>query len=377
MIVFNGVIHTMDGETIDSGYVWVEQGKIHQVGHMTQLPQAVELGETIDARGGHVIPGLIDVHCHLGLCGCDGEDLNETSQVCTPYIRVLDGVNPLDPYIQEARQAGVTCVMVHPGSTNPIAGQALLMKTQGKIVDQMVVRAPAAMKFSLGENPKGRDGWPATRMGTAARIREMLTRATEYNLKWETARADPQQEMPAFDPDLDALRGVMCGQVPAHFHVHRADDIATAVRIGKEFGLDYAIVHGTEGYLIGDFLASEGVPVITGPILTDRSKGELRQMSMANTAALAKAGVQVAICTDHPETTAPQLLLCAAMAARWGMDEEEALAAITINAACIAGVGHRMGSISQGKDADLVVMDGHPLDWRSKVTHVLIDGLEV
>ena len=377
MIILNGVVHTMDGETIDSGYIRVEDGIIQQVGHMANLPSGVEPDGAIDARGGHILPGLMDIHCHLGLCGCDGEDLNETSQVCTSYVRVLDGVNPFDPYIKEAREAGVTCVMVHPGSTNPIAGQSLLMKTAGRIVDQMAVRTPAAMKFSLGENPKGRDGWPATRMGTAALIREMLTRASEYQLKWETARADPQQEMPSFDPNLDALRGVVSGEVPAHFHVHRADDIATAVRIAKEFGLDYAIVHGTEGYLMGEYLAQEGVPVITGPILTDRSKGELRQMSMANTAMLAKAGVQVAICTDHPETTAPQLLLCAAMAARWGMDEEEALAAITINAACIAGVDHRMGSITQGKDADLVVLDGHPLDWRSKVTHVFIDGQEV
>ena len=170
---------------------------------------------------------------------------------------------------------------------------------------------------------------------------------------------------------------MVAGEVPAHFHVHRADDIATAVRIAKEFGLDYAIVHGTEGYLIADYLAREEVPVITGPILTDRSKGELRQMTLENAALLTKAGVRVAICTDHPETTAPQLLLCAAMAARHGMEEEDALAAITINAACIAGVDHRMGSITQGKDADLVVLDGPPLDWRSQVTHVFIDGREV
>ena len=377
MIVLNGVIHTMDGEIIDSGYIRIDRGKICQVGHMSQMPAGVDLEDAIDARGGHIVPGLIDIHCHLGLCGCDGEDLNETSQICTPYIRVLDGVNPQDPYVKEARQAGVTCVMVHPGSTNPIAGQALLMKTAWRIVDEMVVRAPAAMKFALGENPKGRSGWPATRMGTAAVIREMLTRASEYNLKWESSRADEQAEMPDFDPSLDALRGVVSGQIPAHFHVHRADYIATAIRIAKEFGLEYTIVHGTEGYLVADYLAREGVSVITGPILTDRSKGELRQMSLANTAALAKAGVQVAICTDHPETPAPQLLLCAAMAARWGMDEEEALAAITINAACIAGVDHRIGSITQGKDADLVVLDGPPLDWRSRITHVFIDGQEV
>ena len=156
-MILNGVIHTMEGKTIDSGYIRVENGKIQQVGRMDQLPDGAELENAVDARGGHILPGLMDIHCHLGLCGCDGEDLNETSQVCTPNIRVLDGVNPMDPYVKEAREAGVTCVMVHPGSTNPIAGQAVLMKTAGRIVDEMVVQAPAAMKFSLGENPKGRD----------------------------------------------------------------------------------------------------------------------------------------------------------------------------------------------------------------------------
>ena len=323
------------------------------------------------------MPGLMDIHCHLGLCGCDGEDLNETSQVCTPNIRVLDGVNPMDPYVKEAREAGVTCVMVHPGSTNPIAGQAVLMKTDGRIVDEMVVQAPAAMKFSLGENPKGRDGWPATRMGTAAVIRELLARASEYQLKWATAQADPQEEMPSFDPCLDALRPVVAGEVPAHFHVHRADDIATAVRIAKEFGLDYAIVHGTEGYLIADYLAREEVPVITGPILTDRSKGELRQMTLENAALLTKAGVRVAICTDHPETPIQYLPLCAAMAVRGGMEPEDALAAITRDAAEIAGISKRVGTLTPGKDADVVVTSGHPFDWNGEIRAVFLSGKRV
>lgn len=375
MFLLNGVIHTMDGEVIQSGYIHVEGGRIAQVGHMTQLPGELDLSGAIDARGGHVIPGLVDVHCHVGLCSWQGEDLNESSQSSTPQIRALDGFNPMDDYVKEARQAGVTCILVSPGSTNPICGQGLLVKTVGRVVDQMVIRAPASMKFALGENPKRGAG--RTRMGTAALIREELARAMEYQLKWETAQADSQGETPEFDARLDALRDVVAGKLPAHFHAHRADDIATAVRIGKEFGLDYVIVHGTEGSLIGDYLAREGVPVITGPILTDRSKGELMNLSMDNTARLAKAGVQVAICTDHPETPISQLLLCAAMAARAGMDEEEALAAVTINAACIAGADHRLGSITQGKDADLVVLDGPPLDWHSQVTHVLIDGQEV
>ena len=386
MLIFNGVIHTMDGETIDSGFVQVKGTAIVQVGHMSQLPPGAELDhQVIDARGGHVLPGLLDIHCHLGLYGSgtgfEGDDLNEAHDPCTPQLRALDAVNPLDPDFREARRAGVTAVITGPGSTNPIAGQSVLLKTTGRVVDRMVVRAPACMKFALGENPKTtyhkRGAGPMTRMATAALIRETLTRASDYQLKWERAQASQEEDEPEFDAKLDALRPVMSGRLPAHFHAHRADDIVTATRLAREFGLECVIVHGTEGHLIADYLAKEGVPVITGPCLTHRSKPELAHLTMENTAVLAQAGVQVAICTDHPETPIQHLLLCAALAARAGMDEEEALAAVTINAACIAGEGDRLGSLTEGKDADILVMDGHPLDWRSKITHVLIDGQEV
>lgn len=385
MLILNGIIHTMDGGVIDSGYVRVEGTTIAEVGHMAQLPGEADLGEAIDARGGHVLPGFIDVHCHLGLYGSglgfESDDLNEVTDPCTPHMRALDGVNPLDRYFQEARRAGVTCVLTGPGSANPISGQSVLMKTWGRVIDQMVVRAPATMKFALGENPKScynkREESPMTRMATAAIIRENLSKALEYQLKWERAKTDQEEDEPDFDAKLDALRPVMEGRLPAHFHAHRADDIVTAIRLSREFGLDCTIVHGTEGHLIADYLAREGVPVITGPAMTDRSKPELANLTMENTAILARAGVQVAICTDHPETPIQYLPLCAAMAARAGMDEEEALAAITINAACIAGADDRLGSLTQGKDADIVVMDGHPFDWRSRVTHVLINGQEV
>ncbi|HJH62852.1 MAG TPA: amidohydrolase [Firmicutes bacterium] len=385
MLILNGIIHTMDGEAVDSGFVQLQGERIQAVGHMSQLPAGAEQDQILDARGGHVLPGLLDIHCHVGLygagVGAEGDDLNETSDPCTPHLRALDGVNPLDDYFREARQAGVTCLLTGPGSTNPIGGQSVLLKTAGRVADRMVVRAPAAMKFALGENPKrayGKRGdRPMTRMATAALIRESLTRALDYHLRWERAQASQEEDGPEFDAKLDALRPVMAGKLAAHFHAHRADDMVTAIRLAREFGLECVLVHGTEGHLIADYLAKEGVPVITGPILTDRSKPELANLTMENTAILARAGVQVAICTDHPETPIQHLLLCAALAAKAGMDEEEALAAVTINAACIAGVGDRLGSLTPGKDGDVVVMDGHPLDWRSQVTHVLIDGREV
>ena len=381
MLITNGIIHTMEVGTIPDGFVLVKGSCIAQVGPMSDLPQDADTTGTIDARGGHVLPGFIDAHCHMGLYGAAApeNDLNECPDPCTPHIRALDGVDPFNRYFEEARRAGVTCVLTGPGSANPIAGQSVLMKTAGAVIDQMVVRAPASMKFALGENPKRihqKEG-PATRMASAAVIRETLTKALDYDRKCARAETGDEVDAPGFDARLDALRPVVTGRLPAHFHSHRADDIATALRLSREFGLDCTIVHGTEGHLIADFLAKEGVPVITGPILSDRSKPELANLTMENTAILARAGVQVAICTDHPEIPIALLPFCAAMAARAGMDEEEALAAITINAACIAGVGDRLGSLAPGKDADIVVMDGHPFHWKSRAVHVLIDGQEV
>ena len=381
MLIVNGVVHTMENGVIPCGFVLIKGSRIAQTGPMSALPEDAGPGGLIDAAGGHILPGFIDAHCHLGLYGCGGaeDDLNDCAAPCTPQLRALDGVNPLNPYFEEARRAGVTCVHTGPGSANPIGGQSVLLKTAGTVIDRMAVRAPAAMKFALGENPKKthKDHGPATRMATASLIRDKLTQALAYGAKFARAQADGALDEPEFDPQLDALRPVAAGRLPAHFHAHRADDIATAVRLSKEFGLDCAIVHGTEGHLIADFLAKEGIPVITGPFLTDRSKPELANLTLENTAILARAGVQTAICTDHPETPIALLPFCAAMAARAGMDEEEALAAITVNAACICGAGDRLGSLSPGKDADIVVMDGHPFHWNSKVAHVLIDGQEV
>ena len=381
MLIVNGIIHTMETKTIPNGFVLIEGSRIAQVGPMSELPDDVDLSDLVDIQGGHVLPGFIDAHCHVGLYGAAPQenDLNESPSPCTPHIRALDGVDPLNPYFAEARRAGITCIHTGPGSANPIAGQSILLKTVGSVVDQMAVRSPAAMKFALGENPKRihKEHGPATRMATAAVIRDKLAQALNYELNWARIQADGQMSVPEFNAQLDALRPVVTGRLPAHFHAHRADDIVTAVRLSKEFGLDCVIVHGTEGHLIADFLAKEGIPVITGPFLMDRGKPELGHLTMENTAILAQAGVQVAICTDHPETPISLLPFCAAMAARAGMDEEDALAAITVNAACIAGVGDRLGSLSPGKDADLVVMDGHPFHWRTRVTHVLINGQEV
>ena len=384
MIFINAVVHPMDGPVIDSGFVAVVGSKIAAVGPMSALPEG-EFGEVLDAAGGHLLPGFVDAHCHLGMfgdgLGFEADDGNESTDPCTAHLRAIDAVNPLDRCFSEAREGGITTVLTGPGSANPIAGQFAALKPAGRWVDQMVVKAPVAMKLALGENPKTtyseRKEGPVTRMATAAIIRENLLKAREYLCRVEKAQADEEEDAPDFDPRLEALIPVLKGELPVHCHAHRADDIATALRIAREFHLKLVVIHGTEGHLIPDLLAQEGVGVITGPFLGDRSKPELVNLTMENPARLAAAGVKIAICTDHPVPPIQLLPLCAAMAARNGLNEDTALAAITSNAAELAGISDRVGSLTPGKDADLVLTTGHPLDWKSRISAVFINGTKV
>lgn len=384
MRILNGVVHTMAGPVIPHGYVEVENGKIRAVGEMSALP-AAEAGPMYDAGGGHILPGFIDAHCHLGMfgnaLGFEADDGNESTDPCTPQLRAIDAINPQDRCFREAREGGVTTVLTGPGSANPIAGQFAAIKTDGRWVDEMVLRAPAAMKMALGENPKTvyneRKETPITRMATAAVIRQELSKTLEYMDKQDKADAEEDTDAPDYDAKLEALIPVLRGELPVHIHAHRADDIATAVRICREFGLKYVIVHGTEGHLLPELLAAEGAGVITGPSLTDRSKPELANLTIENPAILARAGVPVAICTDHPVIPIQYLPICAALAVRGGLEPEEALAAITIHPARLAGLDKRVGSLEPGKDADIVVTTGHPLDWNGKVRYVFIGGKQV
>ena len=384
MRILNGVVHTMAGPVIPHGYVEVENGKIRAVGEMSARTAAAA-GPVYDAGGGHILPGFIDAHCHLGMfgnaLGFEADDGNESTDPCTPQLRAIDAINPQDRCFREAREGGVTTVLTGPGSANPIAGQFAAIKTDGRWVDEMVLRAPAAMKMALGENPKTvyneRKETPITRMATAAVIRQELSKTLEYMDKQDKADAEEDTDAPDYDAKLEALIPVLRGELPVHIHAHRADDIATAVRICREFGLKYVIVHGTEGHLLPELLAAEGAGVITGPSLTDRSKPELANLTIENPAILARAGVPVAICTDHPVIPIQYLPICAALAVRGGLEPEEALAAITIHPARLAGLDKRVGSLGPGKDADIVVTTGHPLDWNGKVRYVFIGGKQV
>ena len=376
MVITHAYIEPVVGKTIADGYLRFGAA-IEEMGPMEQyVPKAGE--EVLDAGGKWLLPSFVDIHTHLGLfgdgVGFEAEDCNESTDPITPQLRVIDGINPMDRTFEEARNGGVTAVIVAPGSANPIAGQAAAIRTYGRRIDDMILKAPVAMKFALGENPKStyndRDETPVTRMATAALIRENLRKAQEYRMKQQLAQEDPDFDAPDFDMKLEALVPVLNREIQAHFHAHRLDDIFTAIRIAKEFDLDYVIIHGTEAYLAPDIMAQEQARVVTGPNLLDRCKPELRNMSFSGPVVLTHHGVLCSICTDHPETPLQYLPLCAAMAMRSGLTRQEALAAITIQPARIAGLDKQIGSLEVGKDADLVLATGDPLELETRIEGV-------
>lgn len=381
ILIRNAYVLPMEGAAYENGYVLVRNGTIAAVGDMSNLPINSE-AEEIDAAGGWVMPGLIDIHSHLGLyedgLGFEGADGNEDTDPVTPHLRVIDGINPMERAFRESLEAGVTAVVVSTGSANPIGGQLAAIKTWGRRIDDMVIVEPVGIKFAFGENPKGvyhdKEETPVTRMATAALIRENLRKAQEYHDRKRKALENEEEDLPDFDAKLESLELLITGKLPAHIHAHRADDIFTALRICKEFGVKPVLVHGTEGHLVADLLAEEGVPVVSGPYMTDRSKPELQNLTEAAPGLLKTAGVPVAITTDHPEIPVKFLRLAAGVAVQAGMDEMDALRAITIDAAKIAGLDHRIGSLVPGKDADVLVLSGYPFDFRSRVQAVLSSG---
>ncbi len=378
ILIKNGKVLTMAGEVYEQGDVLIDGDKIKAVGENLDAPEGAQI---IDARGMWVMPGIIDAHSHIGMwedgIGFEGADGNEATDPVTPHLRAIDGINPDDNCFKEAREHGITTVVTGPGSANVIGGQFAAIKTYGRRIDDMIVKEPLALKVAFGENPKrvynGKGRAPSTRMATAAILRENLVKAQEYKKKLERGKKDPDK-MPERDLKMEILVKVLNREIPIKAHAHRADDILTALRIAKEFNLDITIDHCTEGHKIVDFLLEENAKVIVGPLLSDRSKVELRNMTFKAPGILSKAGVKVAMATDHPVIPQQYLPVCAAIAVKEGMDEMEALKSITINAAEITGIADRVGSLEPGKDADVVVYDGHPLDIRSKTVWVFING---
>lgn len=381
MLLINAKIYTMDSDIINNGFIYIKGKKINKVGQMEYLN--IEDDNTIDLKGKSVYPGFIDAHTHIGMfengLAFEGDDGNEDSDPSTPHLKAIDAVNPMDKCFKEAILAGVTTVVTGPGSANPIGGQLIAIKTIGVCIDDMIVRSPLAIKFAFGENPKvvynDKNQSPMTRMATAAIIREQLNKAVRYNNEKNRALTCPEDyDLPEYDAKCEALIPLLKKEIPAHIHAHRADDIFTAIRIAKEFSLNYVIVHATEGHIITERLKQENVKILSGPILTDRSKPELINLTTKSPGILSNEGIQTAIITDHPETPIQYLPLCAAVAIRDGMESYEALKAITINPAKICGIEDRVGSITEGKDADLVIYEDSPFDIMKKPSLVICDG---
>ena len=377
LLIRNGLIFDAVHREPYTADILVKDGKIAEIGAglTADCP-------TFDAAGLHIYPGFVEAHCHIGLdgsgIGFEGDDCNEMTDILTPQLRAIDGIYPQDPTFREALEAGVTTVCTGPGSANVLGGQFAVIKTAGHRVDDMIVRPFAAMKCAFGENPKRcyKDKNNYSRMSTAAKLREALMKAQEYDAKKQAAGDDPAKR-PPLDVKLEALLPVLHGEVPLKAHAHRADDIFTAIRIAKEFGVRLTLEHVTEGHLIAEDLAQEDYPMAVGPSLTHASKFELRNKTFTTPGILAKAGCRVSIITDSPVIPQSYLPLCAALAVRAGMDPFDALRAITIRPAEHIGAADRVGSIECGKDADFVVMDGPWDAVSSGVKAVFVNGEKV
>lgn len=382
LVIKGGLVITMDGDDIEDGIIQIDKdsGKIVAVGKDLTINDG---DEVIEAAGKVIHPGYLDTHTHLGLheegIGWEGRDVNELTDPVTPQMRALDGVYMDDEGFRDALKAGITTVEVKPGSGNVIGGQCVTLKTwspgPGRIVESAVLRAPSGMKAAFGENPKRvyseQKKLPSTRMGTAAAFREAIIRTLNYIEKVTKAEPDKPFER---DLKLESLALVLRGEIPFRIHSHRADDIMTVLRIRDEFGFPMVLEHCTEAWKVAEELVKRDIACSVGPLMTSRSKVELRDRTFRAPALLQKAGVKISICTDHPVIPIQHLVTQVIIAVRDGLDGREALKAVTINPAEMLGVADRVGSIAAGKDADIVIRDRHPLDITSQVEQVLISG---
>ncbi|ROR27484.1 imidazolonepropionase-like amidohydrolase [Mobilisporobacter senegalensis] len=379
LLIRNGKIITMAGKILENGCVLIEKDKIVAVDENIHISLS-ENDKVINAEGLWVMPGIIESHCHIGITeekkGTEGDDCNETTNPITPYVRALDAINPLDPAFHDAIKAGITSVMVGPGSSNVVGGQFVFMKTHGRVIDNMTILEPAAMKVSFGENPKSfykeLNMSPTTRMAIASLLREELFQAVEYKKKRDRAIAGDEE----FEKDfrLEPWIPVLNKQIPLKAHVHRTDDILTAIRIAKEFDLRLTLDHCSEGHIIADEIKESGFSAILGPDLAARNKIEIQNADFKTSGVLSNKGVTVAITSDHPVTLIQYLPIYAGLAAKKGLGIDEGLKAITINAAKICGADDRVGSIEVGKDADIAIFSGNPMEVFTHTVYTIING---
>lgn len=380
--IWNGTVLPMAGGTftrIPNGKVFVQDGKILAVGEEKLMPPELKGKEILwlDAQGGIIMPGIIEAHCHMGITeekkAMEGDDCNENVNPVTPLLRAIDAINPMDAAFDDAVRAGITCAMIGPGSSNVVGGQFAVVKTKGRCIDDLVIKAPAAMKVAFGENPKvnfsGMGKSPCTRMAIAAMLREELSEAREYLRKKEKGDRDFETDF-----EKECWIPVLKKEIPLKAHVHRADDILTAIRIAKEFDLDMTLDHCSEGHLIAEKVAESGFPAILGPDLSSRSKIEVQNMAFKTVGVLNRAGVKTAITTDHPVSLIQSLPLCAGLACKSGLPLEQAYLSITYYPADILGVADRIGSLEPGKDADIAVFTGNPMETFTNTLYTILDG---
>ncbi|MDD7517841.1 amidohydrolase [Ruminococcus flavefaciens] len=382
MLIYNAEIHTMDSlGVIANGWIETENGKIKALGEGSpaEIP-----ADSINAQGGLLMPGFIDAHTHLGIIedGLDfeGDDCNEATDPFTPQMRAIDGINPFDRCFEEARMRGITAVASSPGSANACGGEIAAIKTNGRRIDDMLIKN-CGIKFALGENPKnvynGREETPVTRMAITALIREGLYKARRYVHDMDSYYSDSENyDPPEYDIKCEALMPLLERKIKAFFHCHRADDICTAMRIASEFALDPVIIHGTEGHKIADIIAEEKIPVICGPIICDRCKPEMRGLELKNASILHESGAKIAICTDHTVIPIQYLPLSAQAAVKGGLSFDEAIKTLTVNPAEILGIDDTTGSLRNGKDADLQLYrkGDNPLDLMCEPVLVMVSG---
>ena len=379
LVIKNGTIHDAIHEEAYVADLLISEGKI------VKIEKNIEVdGDTtvLDATNKYIYPGFVDAHSHIGTdgygIGYEGQDYNEMNDIISPQLRGIDAIQPMDESFPMAAKAGVTSVATGPGSANVLGGTFVAIKTVGKRVDDMIIKPEIAMKCAFGENPKRcyRDKGDSTRMSTAAKLREMLFKAKEYERKIEAA-GDDITKRPAFDMKLESLLPVLRKEMPLKAHAHQANDMFTALRIAREFDVDITLEHVTEGHLIVEELAAENVPLAVGPSFGHASKFELRNKTWKTPGVLADAGCQVSIITDSPVIPQHYLPLCAGLAVKSGMKPFDALQAITINPAKHIGIADRVGSLEVGKDADLVITDGNPFEVSTTVEAVFINGNQV
>ena len=381
MYIIGGCIKTMADGDLEEGILHIREGKIDAICRKSEIAIEPEPGEQVlVVKKGIIMPGIIEAHCHLGITeekkGMEGDDCNETVNPLTPYLRAVDAVNTMDAAFDDAVRAGITSAMIGPGSSNVVGGQFAFLKTKGRRVDDLVVKAPAAMKVAFGENPKvnysGQNKSPATRMAIAGMLRQELSEAASYLERKEKAQKSGEY----FEKDFkkECWIPVLRREIPLKAHAHRVDDIFTAIRIAREFHLRMTLDHCSEGHLIADQLAGEGFPAIVGPDLASRNKIEVQNMAFKTAGILNRAGVMTAITTDHPVSLIQSLPICAGLAVKAGLPMEEGYKAITAYPAQICGVADRVGSLRVGMDADIAIFDGNPMEVFTRTLYTIIDG---